>query len=239
MRRLNAIEDESATGGSRPGAGAAPEPEPRPPQPGQGKTKPAGSFRPAGRGLTKRRIVQRLIQATKRGDGNVRVWWQILRPVITGLPRPKSLPVPISPRASGALISKPQETRTADGFSSPPPQTDTNQQSAERSVQNDGRNAGSTAGDSGDAPTLPDVSGAFRGEMAALLAFFATRIAAARQSLSAGDVAAVVQALMNEQTFAVRNLMERWQAAAQRQREEKPQRPTGNIEQRKDDGLSR
>jgi hypothetical protein len=70
--------------------------------------------------------------------------------------------------------------------------------------------------------------------MAALLASYATKIAAARRSLAAGDVAAVVQALMNEQTVAVRSLMERWQAATQRQQQGKPQRPAGTI-QRKDD----
>jgi hypothetical protein len=239
MRKLNGIEDDSATGGSRPGAGAAPEPEPRPPQPSQGKTKPADRFRPVGRGLTHRRGGQRRIQTAKRSNANVRVWWQILRPVITGLPRPKTLPVAISARASGASISKPQETGTADGLSSSSPQADANRQNAERSVSAHDGSSGVAGGDSSEAPALPDVSGAFKGEMASLLAYYAAKIGAARRSLSAGDVAAVVQALMNEQTVAVRSLMERWQAATQRQRDEKPQRPTGNIQQRNDDGISR
>jgi hypothetical protein len=43
--------------------------------------------------------------------------------------------------------------------------------------------------------------------LAALLAFYAARIGAARRSLAAGDVAAVVQTLINEQTVAVRSLI--------------------------------
>lgn len=156
-----------------------------------------------------------------------------MRPVITGLPRSKSLPGGISPRASGAPISKPQEARAADGSSSPLPQTEASRQNAERSVSKRDESSGVAGGDSSEAAALPDASGAFQGEMAALLAFYAARIGAARRSLAAGDVAAVVQALMNEQTVAVRSLMERWQAAAQRQREETPQRPTGNLQQRK------
>jgi hypothetical protein len=111
---------------------------------------------------------------------------------------------------------------------------DASRQNAQRSDSTHASNSVAAAGDSGDAGALSDVSGAFKGEMAALLSFYAAKIGAARRSLSAGDVAAVVQALMNEQTVAVRSLMERWQAATQRQREEKAQRPTGNM-QRKDD----
>jgi len=160
-----------------------------------------------------------------------------LRPVITGLPRSKSLPDGISPRASGALISKPPETSTADGFSSPPPQADANRQNAEQFASVHDGNSGVAGGDSEVAGALPDISGAFQGEMAALLAFYAAKIGAARRSLSAGDVAAVVQALMNEQTVAVRNLMERWQAATKKQQGEKPQRPVG-IGRQNDDGVA-
>jgi hypothetical protein len=49
-RRSNATEDESATGGNRPGAGAAPVPKPKTP-----RSKPG--FSPAGRRLTKRGFV--------------------------------------------------------------------------------------------------------------------------------------------------------------------------------------
>jgi hypothetical protein len=81
------------------------------------------------------------------------------------------------------------------------------------------------------------VSAEFRSEFAALLAYYAARIAAARRGLPASEVAAAVQAIVNEQTVALRALAER-QAAAQRQRPEKPERPTQNL-QRKDEGPSR
>ena len=81
---------------------------------------------------------------------------------------------------------------------------------------------------------MPDASPEFRNEFAALLAYYAARIAAARRSLPANEVFAAVQAIVNEQTVALRALTER-QAAAQKQRAEKPQRPTGNV-QRKDEG---
>ena len=74
----------------------------------------------------------------------------------------------------------------------------------------------------------------FRSEFAALLAYYAARIAAARRSLPANEVFAAVQAIVNEQTVALRALAER-QAAAQKQRAEKPQRPTGNVRRKDDD----
>lgn len=76
----------------------------------------------------------------------------------------------------------------------------------------------------------------FRSEFAALLAFYAARINAARASLSPSTAAAIVQALMNEQAVALRGLMDRWHGASQKQRDEKPDRPTQNV-QRKDDDL--
>jgi hypothetical protein len=79
-----------------------------------------------------------------------------------------------------------------------------------------------------------DVSPDFRSEMAAVRAYYAARIAAARGSLPAADIAASVKALLNEEMIALRALAERWRAATERQRTEKPQRPTG-IVQRKDD----
>jgi hypothetical protein len=216
MRRLNMIEGESATGGDRLGAGAALEPNPRQPQPNPGDAKPAKSFRSAGRSLTKRTAGQRRIQTTKRSSGNTRVWWRILRPVITGLPAPIPLSAPASSQTGSDVDSKPQGTNAIA-------------QTGEQPGRNNDGRSGDAAGDTSDAGVLPDVSSAFRGEMAALLAFYATRIAAARRSLSPSDVAAVVQALVNEQVVAVRALMERWQAATRRQREETPQRPTGSM----------
>jgi hypothetical protein len=80
----------------------------------------------------------------------------------------------------------------------------------------------------------PDVSAEFRSEFAAMLAFYAARIAAARSSLAPSVAAAIVQALLNEQAIALRSLSERRHAATQKQRDEKPARPIG-LAQRKDD----
>jgi hypothetical protein len=95
-----------------------------------------------------------------------------------------------------------------------------------------------SAGDDRNSNTSGDASGVsadFRSEFAALLAFYAARINAARRSLSPSVAAAIVQALMNEQAVALRALTDRWHAASQKQRDEKPERPTGNA-QRKDEG---
>jgi len=75
----------------------------------------------------------------------------------------------------------------------------------------------------------------FRSEFAALLAFYAARINAARASLSPRAAAAIVQALLGEQAVALRGLTDRWHAASQKQRDEKPDRPAGNVQRRDDD----
>jgi hypothetical protein len=116
-----------------------------------------------------------------------------------------------------------QEIRAADNSPSLPPFS--NKGPTEGQLTSSIPNAGKA----GDAP---DASAEFRSEFAALLAYYAARIAAARRSLPANEVFAAVQAIMNEQTVALRALAER-QAAAQKQRTETPQRPTG-IPQRKD-----
>ena len=72
---------------------------------------------------------------------------------------------------------------------------------------------------------LPDISGAFRGELAALLAFYAGRIAAAQLSGRATDVSAIVQIIVNEQNVAVRELMDRWQSATKRHQQENSSTP--------------
>jgi sRNA-binding protein len=81
---------------------------------------------------------------------------------------------------------------------------------------------------------MPDASAELRSEFAALLAYYAARIEAARRSLTGSVAEAVVQAILNEQAIALRALAER-QAAVQRQRAEKPERPTGAV-RRKDEG---
>jgi hypothetical protein len=118
-----------------------------------------------------------------------------------------------------------QEIRAADNSPSLPPLG--NKSRAEGQLT-------SSISDAGGAGDLPDASPEFRSEFAALLAYYAARIAAARRGLPANEVFAAVQAIVNEQTVALRALAER-QAAAQKQRTEKPERPTG-IPQRKDEG---
>jgi hypothetical protein len=92
----------------------------------------------------------------------------------------------------------------------------------------------SSISDAGKTGDVPDASPEFRSEFAALLAYYAARIAAARRGLPANEVFAAVQAIMNEQTVALRALAER-QAAAQRQHAEKPERPTQSVQRRDDD----
>jgi hypothetical protein len=91
----------------------------------------------------------------------------------------------------------------------------------------------SSISDAGKAGDVPDASPEFRSEFAGLIAYYAARIAAARRGLPANEVFAAVQSIMNEQTVALRALAER-QAAAQRRRAEKPQRPTGNVQRKND-----
>ena len=85
---------------------------------------------------------------------------------------------------------------------------------------------------------MADASPEFRAEMGGLMAYYAARIAAARRGGSSSEVAAIVQTIMNEQTVAMRALTERWQAASEKQRVEKPERPKGPPQQ-KDDGPTR
>ena len=67
---------------------------------------------------------------------------------------------------------------------------------------------------------LPDISGAFRGELASLLSYYSGRIAAAQLAGRGADVSAIVRLIVNEQNVAVRELMDRWQTATRRQQEE-------------------
>lgn len=74
--------------------------------------------------------------------------------------------------------------------------------------------------------------------MAALLAFYAARIGAARQSLNRTTADLIILAILGEQAVAVRALTDRWNAATKKQRDEKPVRPTGGT-QRKDERPNR
>jgi hypothetical protein len=83
-----------------------------------------------------------------------------------------------------------------------------------------------------DASEAPDLSAEFQGEMAALRAHFAERIAAVRRGLHPADVAAVIKAILNEETIAMRALSDRWRAATMRQRAERPKRVTGAAQRK-------
>jgi hypothetical protein len=126
-----------------------------------------------------------------------------------------------------------QDVRGVDRLPSQPP---TAGQDSARPAGTEGHNAGTITGAPGDANAASDASVEFRSEFAALLAFYAARIAAARLSLAPSVAAAIVRAIMNEQAVALRGLTDRQHAAAQKQRDEKPERPTQNV-QRKDDDL--
>jgi hypothetical protein len=114
------------------------------------------------------------------------------------------------------------EVRSVDGVPSQP-------QSVAGSGGTEDRNSSAP----GDASA--DVSADFRSEFAALLAFYAARIGAAKRSLSASIAAAIVQALMNEQAVALRGLTDRWHAASQKQRDEKPETPIQNARRKNED----
>ena len=206
-----------------------------PPREKPGSISPAVRFRHAKRGVTQRRGNRRTQTKTKKGGGDVRTQWAAMGVTITGLPVSKGFHVQPAPNMRGGLDPAPQDVRKVHDPSSP-------SQAGQDSVRPDhteGRNPGIIAGTSDDVSAAPDVSAEFRSEMAALRAFYAARIGAARRgaerrSLSASEVAAIVRALVNEQTIAMRALAERWSAATQKQRQEKPQRPIGK-EQRKDE----
>jgi hypothetical protein len=200
--------DDSEHGGIRPGAGAAPEPKAEPPHAKASYSNPAESFRRTQRHLTwrrpRRRGTARRTQATTQGRGDV---------------RGQAAPL-FRMEANKLFGSRSPEVRGVDGLPSQPKSVAASQVAQDRNS--------SAPGDA------PDASPEFRSEFAALLAYYAARIAAARRGLPASEVFAAVQAILNEQTVALRALAER-QAATQRQRGEKPERPAGAA-QRKDEG---
>ena len=222
--RSKSIEGDSATGGNRPGAGAAPVPKPKQPHTKRGIS-PARRFRRTGRSLTRWRGRRRIQTTTKTGSGDVRALWLEVR-VVTGLPNSGSNRGQSSPG-----LSEPdrQQEHKADPSSLPNDGT-----SGLSGVRSDAGNSGNHPATNGAPSEPPDVSPAFKSEMAAIRGYYAARIAAARRNLRAGDLAVAIRALLNEETVALRAVTERWKAATERQEQEKPQRPTGNV-QRKDD----
>jgi hypothetical protein len=69
--------------------------------------------------------------------------------------------------------------------------------------------------------------GEFASELGAVSAYFKARIAAARQSLSPGAVAAAVRALRSEKSIAMRAVIDRWQVHFQNTKQKPvPDRPS-------------
>ena len=65
-------------------------------------------------------------------------------------------------------------------------------------------------------------------EIAGLKDYYAARIAAARQTISPAALALAIRAIQNEQTLAIRALIERWQGYFQNgKRKPAPERPEG------------
>lgn len=62
-------------------------------------------------------------------------------------------------------------------------------------------------------------------ELAAAKGYYASRIAASRQSLSRAELAAAIQALQDEQTLATRAIIERWEGYFQNRKQNATQNP--------------
>ncbi len=185
-----------------------------------GTTRPANSFRRASRIVTWRHSIRRRVQITRRNR--------------TVVPR-----VAPSFAAAARALLKPGSTVPQSGLNASAPEVPTTQQppTSEQTSSTNAQDVRQSAGnetritvaseESGDAGSMPDASPEFRGEMGALLSYYAARIAAARMTMPSSAVAAIVQAIINEQTAAMRALTERWQAASEKQRADKPERPKG------------
>jgi hypothetical protein len=146
------------------------------------------------------------------------------RPIsVGGLPRPSFV------AAAKKLLAAPLRETRVTGTSASQPST------AVRKERADGGNSTASDGAPDAARASSNASLEFRSEMAALLAFYATRIAAARRSLSPSAAAAIVQALLNEQAIALRALTDRQHAATQRQRDERPERPSQGAQRKSND----
>lgn len=136
------------------------------------------------------------------------------------------------PDTRGGLESERLEGRKVDPSS--PLRDATNGQNGVPSDNTAAGNASNIENTGAGANEPPDVSPEFRSEMAAIRAHYGAMIAAARRRVPGSDLAAAIRALLNEETIALRAVAERWQAATQKQRDERPHRPTGTF-QRKDD----
>ena len=170
-------------------------------------------FQRVGRRLT-RRLVRRRIRTSIRGAFFYRPQIQTF-----GTASNEVLGWELQAAADKSRAAS-RETRTIENASSLPKAND--------NVQTD-------EADSGMSGDLPDLSPELRSEIAALLAFFAARIGAARRSLSREAADAIVMAIVNEQMVALRALTDRWQAEVQKQRAERPRGPMGSAQRKAND----
>ena len=195
---------------------------------------PARRFRRTGRSVTRWHRTRRPTTTRTKSGGDVRALWFEVR-VVTGLPNLSGF------RGASSDIQSKLNSERHEGCKTDPsslsPDAPSGQNGAP-SPNTSAGNSGVTPERTGGADEPPDVSPDFRSEMASIRAYYAARIAAARGSLPAGDMAAAVKALLNEEAIALRNLAERWRAATERQRLEKPQRPMGPVQRKDDDPKS-
>ncbi len=191
-------------------------PKAGPPRTKPGFIQPAAHFGPAARSLTSRRTTGRRTYAKRRG-GNVRIRIApMFRPAATAILGSTVL------RGHPILLSA-EQTATAKPESSHKTDTANGRKGIPSGGTADGGDAAPSS--AGEAGSLPDVSSEFRGELGGIQVYYAARIAAAKLTYPSHIVAGIVQALMNEQAAATRALMERWQAASEKQQTEKPERP--------------
>lgn len=201
-------------------------PKAGPPRTKPGFIRPAAHFGPAARSLTRRRTTGRRNYAKRRG-GNVRIRVApLFRPAATATLGSTVL------QGSQSLLSSEQPASVKPDSSHITDAANGRERVPSGGTGDGGDAAPSSAGDTG---SLPDVSSEFRGELGGIQVYYAARIAAAKLTYPPHIVAGIVQALMNEQAAATRALMERWQAASEKQQTERPVRPTQNTG-RKNDG---
>ena len=199
--RSRRTKDESDRGGDRPGAGAAPVPKAAPPQTKTGSSSSADVFRRASRRIT-RRIIRKRIRKKIRG---------------TGVNKTQRL-IAFKKEAGRMLRQEMKAARDVAG--SDRYELRSVESSAPSQSGNDvARSAG--AEDRSVNEGVADVSAELRSEMAALFAFYATRIGAVRRSLNRTTADVIIMTILGEQAVAVRALTDRWHAAAERQRTER------------------
>jgi len=189
-------------------------PKTEPPRSKQGSSHPADTFNRAKRIFTRKGVPRRRVRVTTKKSSSVS------KPLFVAAGK-RMLRASLQNMQATPNVGQ-QQVQIVENLPSPSQPSVTGQESS-RAPGGDQ----STDNNLGDAGSMADASPEFRAEMGGLMAYYAARIAAARQGLPANAVTGIVQALMNEQTVAMRSLMERWQTATEKQRTDKPERPKG------------